>query len=150
MPAPFTRTCTPATPFPRKLTTARITPCFPTVNVRDWIVKLGQTAGGGLNGATTNVGSSARLFAVFVSASAATTVATFRIVPGCNGRTTIVIVTVALITIVPNEQFTTRPFELEHEPCVDDDDRYVTDSGNESATVTFVAVLGPLFNTRTV
>ena len=82
MPAPRTCTRTPATPLPRRLTTALTVPFRPTSRVRDCTVKVGHTAGGGLNGATTSVGALAVLFAVFVSASAPTTVAVLRIDPG--------------------------------------------------------------------
>src|SRR6188474_1395341 len=53
MPGPRTSTRTPPTRLPRRLTTAVIVPCLPTVNVFVPTVSVGQTAGGGRNGATT-------------------------------------------------------------------------------------------------
>ena len=79
---------------------------------------------------------------MFVSASAPTITATFRIVPVCSGRTLIVTVTFPPTGMVPIAQVTSCP-ELEHVPCVELDERSLTVAGSESVITTCVAVLGP-------
>ena len=74
MPAPCARTRTPGTRLPRRVTTALIVPRLPTVSV---FVDDGQRRAhrrrvGTERAPLTSVGSSSRLLAVFVSASAPT------------------------------------------------------------------------------
>ena len=60
--------------------------------MRGWTISVGQLAAGGTNGPLTRVGVVARLFAVFASGWAPTTVAVLIRTPGSGGRTTIVMV----------------------------------------------------------
>ena len=123
MPAPFARTRTPGTRLPRRVTTALMVLRLPTFSVFVETVSVGHTTTAGARRTDlTCVGSSSRLLAVFVSASAPTITVTFRIVPGCRGRTLIVTVTVPPTGMVPIAQVTSCP-EREHVPCVELDER---------------------------
>ena len=89
------------------------------------------------------------LFAGFGSVWSAVTVAVFETIPACSGIVRIVTVAVAALAIDPSRQVTVPPAS-EQVPCVVVEDKYVSDDGSVSATVTFVAVAGPLFVTFNV
>jgi hypothetical protein len=74
------------------------------------------------------------------------TVAVFEITPDCPGIVRIVMVAVPAFAMVPRRQETIPPAS-EHVPSVLVDERYVTEEGSVSVTVTFVAEAGPLFVT---
>ena len=123
MPAPCARTRTPETPLLRRVTAALMVLRLPTFSVFVETVSVGHTACAGSRPRDrTCVGSSSRLLAVFVSAWAPTITVTFRILPGCSGRTLIVTVTVPPTGMVPIAQVTSCP-EREHVPCVELDER---------------------------
>ena len=69
--------------------------------------------------------------------------AVFEIVPGVFGMVRMETVAVPAFNIVPSRQVTVPPAS-EQDPCVVEDERYVTVDGNVSVTVTLVAVAGPL------
>ena len=124
MPAPCARTRTPETPLLRRVTTALIVLRLPTVSLVfvETVSVEHTTFAGSRPRDRTCVGSSSRLLAVFVSAWAPTITATFRILPGCSGRTLIVTVTVPPTGMVPIAQVTSCP-EREHVPCVEFEER---------------------------
>src|SRR6186997_1923185 len=149
IPAPVTRTRTPLTPLPLRLTTARTIPVRPADSVCVRTVSVGHTAGaGGTNGPLTSVGVLALLLAVFASGSTPTTVAVLIRTPGSSGRTTTVIVAAPLRARVPSEQRIVAP--PVHTPWLDRTETKSVPSGSESATFTFVAVSGPAFRTVSV
>jgi hypothetical protein len=71
------------------------------------------------------------------------TIAVLLNVPAAVGVTTIVIVTVALPFMAPTLHVTV-PLAIEHVPCVEDADTYVTPAGSVSDTVTPDAEFEPL------
>lgn len=77
------------------------------------------------------------------------TVAVFEYTPGLPGITRIVIVAVPVFNIVPSKQVTV-PSASEHVPAVVVVESQVIVDGSVSATVMFVAVMGPLFVTVSV
>ncbi len=88
------------------------------------------------------------LFAVFVSCSLATVVAVFVTVPTAVAVVTRVIVADVPTGIVPSEQLMSAP--PVHDPCEVATEAKLTPAGSGSATVTPVAVFGPLFVTTIV
>src|SRR4051794_12454457 len=99
----------------------------------------------GTNGPLTRVVVLAVLFAVVVSASLPTTVARLNTTPGCRGVTVMVITTTLPLCIVPSWHRTRMP--PVHVPCVVLTLANDTLRGSGSATITPVAVSGPLFRT---
>ena len=121
---------------------------LPIESVRGVTVIVGQVTTGGLNGPRTSVGALARLFAVFASGSAPTTVASLINAPGSTGRTTMVMTTRPPAAMVPRLQRTTAP--PLHVPWLVATETNRVSAGRASATTTFVAASGPAFRTVSV
>src|ERR671931_152304 len=142
---PLTRTLTPAFALPCELTRSVSVLARPTVSCFGETATAVQNTTGGTNGPLTVTLADAELFAVLVSCSAATVVPVFVIVPVVFAVVTRVIVTEAPTLRLPSWQLTSVP--PVHVPCDVATETKVIPDGTGSASVTPVALFGPLFVT---